>query len=113
MKLPYILQIGGHRNGKMTELVAQTVAAVREAMPDEVIVRGDIDAAWGAVEAALPAGWTIQYLDSRWSHVGWKAQASFFDLSPNRTRMETVEGEGATPAAALTALAEKLRMVLR
>jgi hypothetical protein len=67
-----------------------------------------VDAAWAEVEAALPDGWYVGNLSNR-PYINeprrvWLAQA----YEPDE-RMAFTAGFGDTPAAALRALAEKLR----
>ena len=79
------------------------------------VILGELDAAWQEAEAALPKGWAILQLhhtammDQRWQA---EAQCRIGPVVAwNRVR--TVIAEGSTPAAALRALAAKLREVGR
>lgn len=73
-----------------------------------------LDAAWNAAEAALPEGWRIEGVmlvdtsdddDLNVEFVEWEAEAS------SDRGQRSVTALGPTPAAALLALAEKLREV--
>lgn len=110
MDEPYIVQIAGARGGKTDSLVKRTVDAIREAMPAEVVVRGELDAAWAEVEAALPEGWAILQLHhTAMMDQRWQAEAqSRVGPVVMWNKVRTVIAEGLTPAAALRALAAKL-----
>ncbi len=90
-------------------LASEPSEAVREAMPEEVIVRGDIDAAWAEVEAALPDGWHMHELTrvADQSNAGWLAVAGRDSYLWNGPNSES--GHGPTQVAALGALAAALR----
>ncbi len=74
-----------------------------------------LDAAWAEAEAALPEGWQFELgrlnFDGEWEAFA-KSRAFWEDdlRVPNREQ-QIAAGEGPTPAAALRALAEKLRAV--
>lgn len=62
-----------------------------------------LDAAWAEAEAALPEGWRVTRLDYLRLRGEWTAMAE------HQRDAGSVSAEGPTPAAALLALAEKLR----
>jgi hypothetical protein len=61
---------------------------------------GSLDAAWAEAEAALPDGWNVHGVErigvGNWHAAAWPL-------------VDAVHGHGPTPAAALRALAERLR----
>ena len=67
---------------------------------------GELDAAWAEVEAALPKGAWIAGLN-RWQ-TGWVATLGY-GLSPSSYNLEDDSEPSPTPAAALRALAARLR----
>jgi hypothetical protein len=73
-----------------------------DATPEDVQAFRDayeLGCAWAEAEAALPEGGRIEYVE--WISPGYRAAASIMG--------EWFYGEGDTPAAALRALAERLR----
>ena len=72
----------------------------------EHIAADSLDAAWAEAEAALPEGWRLASLlspgDYSFDERGWEMHAQNEDGKTRRAH-------GPTPAAALRALAEKLR----
>lgn len=101
---PYILRVAGNRHGKTTDLLERTVAAIRDAMPSEVVVHGDLDEAWAVAEAELPDGWSLT-LD-RIGTDDYTATAGEQPTEPGRPYRTK---DAATPDAALLALAKELR----
>jgi hypothetical protein len=70
-----------------------------------------LDAAWAEAEAALPNGWRLRVTRADESFKVWQASAvspEFFD-GENDNDAECAMGEGDSPAAALHALAARLR----
>ena len=69
----------------------------------------DAQAAWGAVSAALPAGWTVERPSRVEAAPGgpWVVVAANPRAQPKHRRY--VRASGATEAAALRYLAERLR----
>jgi hypothetical protein len=70
----------------------------------EAEARGELDAAWAEAEAALPPGQTMDLTLE--SHVDG---GRYLAWTMRHTDTAIVRGEGSTPAAALRALAAKLR----
>lgn len=68
---------------------------------------GDLDEAWKAVEAVLPEGWSLWWLN-RDKDEGWDATAGW-DGAKNPAEAKVAYATGPTPALALQALASKLR----
>lgn len=85
--------------------LSKQVAYIRDS-----IVPGTLDAAWAAVLAALPDGWTLDSLQFRRSpeREWWEAFAAEADYQGAE---DLHMASGPTPAAALRALAEKLAEV--
>jgi hypothetical protein len=67
-----------------------------------------LDHAWAEAERALPDGWAINMLWGTVTEDRWAASAGPFPSDDTHARLHVVAG-GPTPAAALTALAAKLR----
>ena len=65
-----------------------------------------LDAAWAEAEAALPEGWVLQGITP--SRAEWEALASSWTARAG-DKQDWQAGAGPTPAAALRALAAKLR----
>lgn len=91
---------------------ARIAAMIRVARESPAMTEPSLDAAWAAVEAALPEGWRIEGVmlvdtsddeDLNVELVEWEAEAS------SDRGQRSVTALGSTPAAALLALAEKLR----
>jgi hypothetical protein len=57
----YVVRVAGRKGGHNAELVSRVVEAVREAMPEEVVVWGDVDAAWGDALLATRPGWRLEW----------------------------------------------------
>jgi hypothetical protein len=108
----------------------ETIAALREdnralmrelrTMPAEVVVRGELDLAWAEAEAALPEGWAItsveRFHDLDGSLSPWSVTASASDTTCPHCGADEQHytiAQGPTAAAALRALAAKLREVGR
>lgn len=86
------------------EHVLRDAAAVIDDYRDR---RGTLDEAWAEVEAALPEGWVIRRLWRPVAEEPWGVDAGPFPAKHGDDR--SVFGGGPTPAAALRALARKLR----
>jgi hypothetical protein len=96
----------------LSEAISAIEAEAAEKAPDS------LDAAWAEAEAALPEGWWLHALDA-WSFddMAWRveaASAGHQEPSDSWARYHAVRGPsvatyGPTPAAALRALAAKLR----
>lgn len=104
------------------EITQRQFAEMREALQDAtnkgkavVVAAGvrlvwhpapeSLDAAWAAVEAALPEGWRLHFLEA--SGTQWRAVAA--NQRDDGTDPFIAIREAATPAAALQALASALR----
>lgn len=99
----------GWADARTTDLRWEDVHAVIDATLDAA---DSLDAAWAEAEAALPEGWRIhlrtvpRHSDGGLPHStahGYSASATHRDLT------RATSGPHATPAAALRALAERLR----
>jgi hypothetical protein len=80
------------------------------AVADDVISQlpDSLDAAWAEAEAVLPEGWMLERV---WRNAGaWNARAGEGPY-PAAIGVQQIGGSGPTPAAALRALAAKLRML--
>lgn len=79
---------------------------IPEGMGGHYVVAGSLDAAWAEAEAALPEGWRMDALRTirspAYRDPVWQALVTDGPYV-------AISGEGATPAAALRSLAEKLR----
>jgi len=97
------------------ELTLSTEPAQPELFLDaaDAALADSLDAAWAEAEAALPDGWAILGLDhTAMMDQRWRAEAqSRIGPVVAWNRVRTVSAEGLTPAAALRALAAKLREV--
>lgn len=100
------------RPPKVFDGYTDLAAAILDALsPDDAraiasALPGTLDAAWAEVEAALPEGWHVFEVVKQ-SDASWLAVAGRRDYLWNGPNSEA--GSGPTPAAALLALAEKLR----
>ena len=106
--------------------------AIEEARAALSTTPAPLDAAWAAAEAALPEGWHLAGIRHRWQFVTTREdatgercreysfgaglpsyQATVYQPNEITLAEDAVEGWGPTPAAALLALAEKLREYAR
>jgi integrase len=80
------------------------IEAIRAAFSDS------LDAAWAEAEAALPEGWGLRLTKAE-RHATLPGEGRVFAHAkpPYGSRRPRIRGEGPTPAAALRALAAKLR----
>lgn len=69
---------------------------------------GELDRAWAEAEAALPEGWAVNLLWGTITEERWAVSAGPFPSVPEHAALHQVAG-GPNPAAALRALAVKLR----
>jgi hypothetical protein len=69
-----------------------------------------LDDAWAEAEAALPEGGYISRLGHDWPDADWFAKAQVY-YPADETGNSLAGGRGPTPAAALRALAAKLKEI--
>ena len=70
-----------------------------------------LDAAWAEAEAALPEGWLVMNLNRWWEETSSPANGWWGAVASKAGNGQALVGSGPTPAAALRALAAKLREV--
>lgn len=82
---------------------------IPEGMGGHYVVSDSLDAAWAEAEAALPKGWWIVSVRRYYFGSSWRVDFGRpDDFDPSRY-IENSGPEKSTPAAALRALAAKLR----
>ena len=92
--------------------LADSCKAIRKGLmgiEDRMVLSDSLDAAWAEAEAALPKGWRLDCLSNldppAADEGGWNATATLYE----DVDIDHEHGQGPTPAAALRALAERLR----
>jgi hypothetical protein len=91
------------------EALSKAIEAIEAEAAAAEKAHDSLDAAWAEAEAALPDGWIGPSLGPELAikRSGWVWRAFSWDRATPRGVL--IEGHGPTPAAALRALAAKLR----
>lgn len=91
------------------EMRALDLALGRADIGTAALATPPLDAAWAAAEAALPEGWRLTLGRSDDDYATWSAIAVSPAFFEGEIAGGWISGEGPTPAAALLALAARLR----